>query len=99
MSAPFGHWKTHTFVAGLRCSELTAPWIIDGPITRSAFEAYIETQLAPTLHEGDVVILDNLAAHKNEKAAQCLKKRGRLVPVPAGLFARSKLNRTGLRQD
>jgi transposase len=76
MSAPFGHWKTHTFVAGLRCHELSAPWIIDGPITRLAFEAYIETQLAPTLHQGDVVILDNLAVHKSEKAAQCLKERG-----------------------
>ena len=76
MSAPFGHWKTHTFVAGLRCNELSAPWIIDGPITRLAFEAYIETQLAPTLRKGDVVILDNLAVHKSEKAAQCLKQRG-----------------------
>ena len=41
-----------------------------------AFEAYIETQLAPTLARGDVVILDNLAAHKSEKAAQCLRQRG-----------------------
>ena len=65
MSAPFGHWKTHTFIAGLRCSELSAPWVIDGPITHLAFEAYIETQLAPTLHKGDVVILDNLAVHKS----------------------------------
>jgi transposase len=75
-SAPFGHWKTHTFLAGLRCHELSAPWILDGPITRSAFEAYVETQLAPTLAKGDVVILDNLAAHKSERAAQCLKQRG-----------------------
>jgi hypothetical protein len=50
--------------------------VIDGPITRLAFEAYIETQLAPTLHKGDVVILDNLAVHKSEKAAQCLRQRG-----------------------
>jgi transposase len=76
MSAPFGHWKTHTFLAGLRCHELSAPWIIDGPIPRLAFEAYIETQLAPTLHKGDVVILDNLAVHKSDKAAECLKQRG-----------------------
>ncbi|MBB4039579.1 hypothetical protein GGR34_001221 [Microvirga flocculans] len=55
--------KTHTFIAGVRCSELSAPWVIDGPITRLAFEAYIETQLAPTLHTGDVMILDNLAVH------------------------------------
>ena len=76
MKAPFGHWKTHTFLAGLRCNELCAPWIIDGPITRLAFEAYIETQLAPTLRKGDVVILDNLAVHKSDKAAECLKQRG-----------------------
>jgi hypothetical protein len=76
MSAPFGHWTTNTFIAGLRCNELSAPWVIDGPITRLAFEAYIETQLAPTLRKGDVVILDNLAVHKSERAAQCLKQRG-----------------------
>jgi transposase len=55
---------------------MTAPWVIDGPITRSAFDIYIETQLAPTLRQGDVVILDNLAAHKSERAAECLKQRG-----------------------
>ncbi len=76
MSAPFGHWKTHTFIAGLQCSELSAPWVIDGPITRLSFEVYIETQLAPTLRKGDVVILDNLAVHKSEKAAECLKQKG-----------------------
>ena len=76
MSAPFGHWTTHTFIAGLRCSELSAPWVIDGPITRLAFEAYVETQLAPSLHKGDVVILDNLAVHKSERAAECLKGHG-----------------------
>ena len=75
-SAPFGHWKTHTFIAGLRCSALSAPWIIDGPITRSAFDIYIETQLAPTLRQGDVVILDNLAVHKSKRAAECLKRQG-----------------------
>jgi transposase len=75
-SAPFRHWKTHTVIAGLRCHELTAPWVIDGPISRSAFDRYIETQLAPTLSRGDVVILDNLAVHKSAKAAACLKARG-----------------------
>jgi transposase len=87
-------------LAGLRCWELSAPWIIDGPITRLVFEAYIETQLAPTLHQGDVVILDNLAIHKSEKAAHCLKQRGAwflflpayspdLIPVEQ-LFAKLK---------
>ncbi len=74
--APFGHWKTHTFIAGLRCHELCAPWIIAGPITRLAFDIYIETQLAPTLQEGDLVILDNLAVHKSVRAAECLRQRG-----------------------
>jgi transposase len=74
--APFGHWLTQTFVAGLRYSGLTAPWVIDGPMTRQIFETYVETQLAPTLSKGDVVILDNLPAHKSEKAARCLRQKG-----------------------
>ncbi len=74
--APFGHWKTQTFIAGLRCDGLTAPWVLDGPMNRAAFEAYIETQLAPTLSPGDIVILDNLSSHKSEKAARILKQRG-----------------------
>jgi len=75
-SAPFGRWGTQTFIAGLRCYGLTAPWVIDGPMNRAFFDAYIETQLAPTLQKGDVVILDNLAAHKSASAVQCLRERG-----------------------
>lgn len=74
--APFGHWRTQTFIAGLRCFGLTAPWVIDGPMNRLAFNSYIETQLAPTLVKGDVVILDNLAVHKSKVAAECLRQRG-----------------------
>ena len=74
--APFGHWKTQTFIAALRCDGLTAPWIIDGAMNRKIFETYVETQLAPTLRPGDVVILDNLASHKSEKAKAALRKRG-----------------------
>jgi transposase len=74
--APFGHWGTQTFIAGLRCSELTAPWVIDKAIDRAAFDAWVETQLAPTLSRGDVVILDNLAVHKSARAAECLKQIG-----------------------
>jgi transposase len=74
--APFGHWGTQTFIAGLRCDGLTAPWVIDKPMTRAIFETYVETQLAPTLKPGDVVILDNLASHKSEKAQAILKQRG-----------------------
>lgn len=74
--APFGHWKTQTFIAGLRCDGLTAPWIIDRPMTKEIFEIYVETQLAPTLEPGDVVILDNLPSHKSDKAKAVLKQRG-----------------------
>lgn len=74
--APFGHWKTQTFIAGLRCDGLTAPWIIDRPMTKEIFEIYVETQLAPTLDTGDIVILDNLPSHKSDKAKAILKDRG-----------------------
>lgn len=73
---PFGHWKTQTFIAGLRHDGLTAPWVLDGPMNRDCFDLYIETQLAPTLKQGDVVILDNLSSHKSERAKAALRKRG-----------------------
>jgi transposase len=74
--APFGHWKSQTFIAGLRCHGLTAPWVIDRPMNRQIFEAYVETQLAPTLSKGDVVILDNLAAHKSPKIEAMIRATG-----------------------
>lgn len=74
--APFGHWGTQTFIAALRCDGLTAPWIINKPMNRKTFETYVETQLAPTLEPGDVVILDNLSSHKSERAKAVLKERG-----------------------
>lgn len=61
---PHGHWKTTTFTAGLRLSGMTAPMVLDGPMTGPAFVAYVEQVLVPTLSPGDVVILDNLPAHK-----------------------------------
>ena len=74
--APFGHWGTQTFIAALRCDGLTAPWLIDRPMNRQIFETWVETQLAPTLQPGDVVILDNLSSHKSEKAKAVLRERG-----------------------
>lgn len=74
--APFGKWGTQTFIAGLRCDGLIAPFIIDRPINRVAFDTYVQTQLAPTLRPGDIVILDNLAVHKSARAAECLRKVG-----------------------
>ena len=75
-NAPFGKWSTQTFIAGLRHNELTAPWIIPGAMDRDAFNIYIETQLAPTLAPGDVVILDNLSVHKSAKAEAAVRARG-----------------------
>jgi len=63
--ALFGHWMTQTFVAGLRCDGLTASFVINAPMNRVIFDAYIEKELAPALNEGDIVIMDNLAAHKS----------------------------------
>ena len=74
--APFGHWGTQTFVAGLRCDGLIAPWVIDAPMNRVIFEAYVETQLAPALRPGDVVILDNLSSHKSERAEKIIRAHG-----------------------
>ena len=73
---PHGHWKTLTFIAGLRHDGLTAPWVIDGPMTADIFETYIETQLAPTLEKGDVMVLDNLPAHKRDRIRKLVRKRG-----------------------
>ena len=73
--APFGHWRTQTFIAGLRCHGLTAPWIIEKALNRSAFDTWVETQLAPTLSKGDIVILDSLAVHQSARAAHSLKER------------------------
>jgi transposase len=75
-AVPHGHWTNQTFIAGLRCSGLTAPWIILGAMDRDAFDVYIETQLAPTLSPGDVVILDNLKVHDSATARAVLARHG-----------------------
>jgi transposase len=63
-ATPWGHWKITTFVAGLRASGLVAPMVLDGPMTGEVFRAYVEQVLVPDLQPDDVVVLDNLAAHK-----------------------------------
>jgi transposase len=73
---PHGHWKTTTFVAGLRSTALTAPCVIDGPMNGNAFLAYVEQVLAPTLKPGDVVVLDNLSAHKVPRIREAVKAAG-----------------------
>jgi transposase len=63
-SAPHGHWKTTTFVGGLRHDRLTAPLVADGPMDGQLFLAWVRQFLCPTLRPGDIVILDNLSSHK-----------------------------------
>lgn len=63
-SVPWGHWKTTTFVAALRVGEVTAPCVLDGPMDGESFRAYVEQCLVPTLRQGDIVVMDNLASHK-----------------------------------
>jgi transposase len=76
---PHGHWKTSTFVAGLRCDRVTAPLVIDGAMNGEMFLAYIEQILAPTLSPGDVVIMDNLASHKTVGVREAIEARGATV--------------------
>ena len=80
----FGKWQTQTFIAGLTCTDLIAPWVIKGAMDRTAFDTYIEIQLAPELEPGTIVILGNLATHKSPKAAEILKSYGFwLIFLPA----------------
>ena len=80
---PHGHWKTTTFIGGLRLTGMTAPMVLDGPMTGAWFQAYVEQVLAPTLKPGDIVILDNLAAHKIEGARTAVEAVGaRLLFLP-----------------
>ncbi len=75
-AVPHGHWRTTTFIAGLRQSGVIAPLVLDGPMTGLAFRAYVEQFVAPALAPGDVVVLDNLAAHKVHGVRQALKASG-----------------------
>ena len=74
--APFGHWRTQTFIGALRHDRLDAPWVIDGAMNGEMFDLYVETQLVPTLRPGDVVILDNLSSHKSPGAAKAMRDIG-----------------------
>ena len=76
MGLPHGHWKTTTFIGGLRLTGMTAPMVLDGPMTGAWFAAYAQQVLAPTLKPGDIVILDNLAAHRDPDARAAIEAAG-----------------------
>jgi transposase len=73
---PCSHWQTHTVVAALRPTEMTATAVFDGPIDSITFCAYVEQVLVPTLRAGDVVVLDNLAAHKQPEVRVAIEQAG-----------------------
>ena len=73
---PHGHWKATTFTAGLRLTGMTAPMVLDGAMNGPAFLAYVEQVLAPTLSPGDVVVMDNLPAHKSAGVRTVIEAAG-----------------------
>jgi len=75
-AVPHGHWKTTTFLAGLRLSGIIAPLVLDGPINAAAFLAYVEQILVPELSPGDVVVMDNLGSHKGPAVRQAIETAG-----------------------
>lgn len=80
---PHGHWKTTTFIAGLRLTGLVAPMVIDRPINRISFQAYVDRVLAPELRPGDTVVMDNLGSHKDPAVAAGIEAAGaRLLYLP-----------------
>ena len=78
-SVPHGHWKTTTFVAGLRLSGLTAPFVLDGPINGVWFQAYVDQVLVPELRPGDIVIMDNLGSHKGASVRTAIEAAGAML--------------------
>lgn len=83
MSLPHGHWKTTTFVGALRLSGMTAPMVLDRAMTGAWFLAYVQQVLGPTLSPGDIVVMDNLPAHKSAAVRKAIEATGaelRLLP-------------------
>ncbi len=75
-AVPHGHWKTTTFVGALRLSGVTAPMTLDGAMNAAAFLAYVEQVLVPTLEPGDIVVMDNLPAHKPPAIRKAIERAG-----------------------
>jgi transposase len=75
-SVPHGHWKTTTFIGGLRCDRMTAPMVLDGPVNGQWFQAYVDQVLVPTLSPDDIVIMDNLGSHKGAGVRKAIEAAG-----------------------
>ena len=73
---PHGHWKITTFVAGLRCDEIAAPFVIDQPMNSAIFLTYVHRCLVPSLRQGDIVVMDNLKPHKAKGVREAIEAAG-----------------------
>lgn len=73
---PWGHWKTVTFVAGMRLDGFTAPFVIDCAMNGAIFVEYLRQSLAPSLRPGDIVVIDNLPAHKRDEVREIIEAAG-----------------------
>lgn len=83
VGVPHGHWKTTTFVGALTLRGFIAPWVLDGPINRDAFETYVQKVLVPELRPGDIVVMDNLGSHKGPGVRAAIEAAGaRLLYLP-----------------
>jgi transposase len=83
IGVPHGHWKTTTFIGALTQRGFIAPFVLDGPINRDAFEAYVEQVLVRELKPGHLVIMDNLSSHKGPKVRELIEAAGaRLLYLP-----------------
>jgi hypothetical protein len=78
-AVPHGHWKTTTFTGALRLGGLTAPMVLDGPMNREAFRAYLEQVLVPTLQPGEIVIMDDLPAHRPAECRTMIEAAGAIL--------------------
>jgi transposase len=78
-AVPHGHWKSTTFTAGLRLDGIVAPWLLDGAMDGEAFLVYLRRVLAPTLRSGDVVVMDNLPAHKVAGVREIIEAAGACI--------------------
>jgi transposase len=76
MHVPHGHWKTTRFVVALRVDGLTAPTVVDGPMTGDHFVAYVEQQLVKVLKPGDIVVMDNLSSHRRSAVKTAIEAAG-----------------------
>jgi len=96
--ANHGHWKTTTFVGGLTSRGFVAPYVLDGAIDGPTFKAWTEQMPAPQLEPGDIVSMDNLAAHKVQGVRQAIEARGAELRYLATLFTRPEPDRASLCQ-